>query len=124
DAVTFPGRDGMAQFAVSGDAVRVFTAQQRVTNLAKAARAAGDERTLAQLRADIATDLLIRGVVPGDEHLGAAPAGKLHVIVNLASILPDQDEAADVAEVPGHGFLSPDQVRQVAIKAGRRGRGW
>lgn len=121
DACTFPGRDGTATFQATGDAVRVFAAQQRVADLAKAARAAGDERPLAQLRADIAVDLLLRGVVPGDDCLGAAPAGRLHVIVDLASILPDGatgDAAMGVGEVPGLGFLSADQVRPVAVRAG------
>lgn len=129
DACTFPGRDGVATFQVSGEASRVFAAQQRIAELAKAARAAGDTRPLAQLRADIAVDLLLRGVVPGDDCLGDAPAGRLQVIVPLGAILPDDavretaghdasTTAAGVGEVPGLGFLSPEQVREVALRAG------
>lgn len=127
DACSFAGADGTASFQLTGDATKVFTAQQRIADLAKAARAAGDPRTLAQLRADIAADLLIRGTVPGDELLGHAPAGRLHVIVNLATLLPadaltaafgGHAAAHGVGEVPGLGFLTADQVREVAIRAG------
>ncbi|WP_325550632.1 hypothetical protein [Flexivirga sp.] len=135
DACTFPGKDGTAMFQATGDAARVFAAQQRITTMAKAARAAGDPRTLAQLRADIAIDLLLRGTVAGDDCLGNAPAGRLHVIVNLASILPEDvlagwadggaagsstgaGAAFGVGEVPGLGFLSAEQVREVALQAG------
>ena len=145
DACTFPGKDGTATLQTTGDAARVFAAQQRLTNMAKAARAAGDARTVAQLRADIAIDLLIGGTVAGHEFLGDAPAGRLQVIVHLASILPEHvvaeyaagsssaaagatgaagtsgtsfGAAFGVGEVPGLGFLSPEQVREVALRAG------
>lgn len=138
DACTFPAPDGTATFQATGDAARVFAAQQRVTDLARAARAAGDKRSLAQLRSDVAVDLLLKGTVPGDDLLGNAPAGRLHVIVNLSAILPedlvcDATASADLTypvgaddggaafglgEVPGQGFLTPDQVRQVAVQAG------
>lgn len=133
DACTFGGTDGTATLQATGEAARVFAAQQRITTMAKTARAAGDERTVAQLRADIAIDLLLRGTVVGDECLGSAPAGRLHVIVHLASILPADLVAAQagtgrmpaavgaafgVGEVPGLGFLTPEQVREVAVQAG------
>ncbi|WP_265445932.1 HNH endonuclease signature motif containing protein [Flexivirga meconopsidis] len=117
DVTTSPGRDGTAALQLDGDSVVVFTAQQRLTGLAKAARAAGDPRTLAQLRADLAADLLTRGTVPGDAHLGSAPPGRLHVIVGLDTIVPGS-ECPDVAEVPGLGFLSGAQVRDLATRAG------
>lgn len=121
DMSCVPSRCGTAAIQIDGDGVRVFAAQQRVTTLARAARAAGDARTLAQLRSDIATDLLIHGTVPGDPVLAKAPAGKLHVLVELATILPgaaDRPGTPQVAEVPGLGFLTGDQVRQIAFRAG------
>jgi hypothetical protein len=117
DTVIFPGRHGTATLQVDGDTARVCAAQQRIISLARAARAAGDARTLAQLRADIASDLLVHGTVPGHEHLGDVPAGRLHVVVNLASILPGH-ESTDVAEIPGLGYLSATQVRELAVRAG------
>ena len=134
DACTYPDRDGTATFQTTGDAARVYAAQQRIADLARAAKAAGETRTLAQLRADIAIDLLLAGVVPGHERLGDAPAGRLHVIVDLAAILPEDlvqkatagasggttgaGAAFGLGEVPGLGFLTPDQVRAVALQAG------
>lgn len=125
DACSFADRDGTATFQASGDAARIFAAQQRISELAKAARAAGDERPRAQLRADIAIDLLISGTIPGHEHLGDAPAGRLHVIVPFATLLPEDLVRRSApgtthapAEVPGLGFLSPEQVRAVALQAG------
>ncbi|NNG39048.1 DUF222 domain-containing protein [Flexivirga sp. ID2601S] len=117
DVTTSPGRDGTAALQIDGDSVLVFTAHQRLTALAKAARAAGDPRTLAQLRADLATDLLTRGIVPGDADLGSAPPGRLHVVVSLDTIVPGST-STDVAEVPGVGFLSGAQVRDLATRAG------
>lgn len=115
----------------------MFAAQQRITDMAKAARAAGDTRTLAQLRADIAIDLLLGGTVAGDACLGDAPAGRLQVIVPFAALLPEDLVAEQCAgggaaggsgpgsggafglgEVPGLGFLTPEQVREVALQAG------
>ncbi|MDE9364103.1 HNH endonuclease signature motif containing protein [Luteipulveratus sp. YIM 133132] len=147
DVRTEPGRHGVAETAVTASRERAFAAQQRVTSIARSARAAGDPRTLAQLRSDIATDLLIRGQVPGDVLLADAPAAQLHVVVNLATLLPpaatstsaaadgvayngadgDADDGAGslspalgtgVGEVPGVGFLSAAQVRAVACAQG------
>ncbi|GAB95728.1 hypothetical protein BJY21_000700 [Kineosphaera limosa] len=52
---------GMGSFTVTGSAERVGAAHQRVDGLARRLRAGGDERTLAQLRSDIALDLVIEG---------------------------------------------------------------
>ncbi|MDE9365133.1 hypothetical protein PZ938_05885 [Luteipulveratus sp. YIM 133132] len=114
DAQTAPDSHGMACTTVTASRERAFAAQQRVTQLARRARAAGDGRTLAQLRSDIATDLLIRGQVPGDALLADAPPARLQVVVSLATLL-DKD---GVAEVPGAGFLTAEQVRRVAVAEG------
>lgn len=89
--------------------------------MARAARAGGDERTLDQLRSDIATDLLIHGQVAGDPLLGSAPPGKLNVYVPIEAILPLGDGVMSdesLGEVPGLGFLTAEQVRRVALAAG------
>lgn len=94
----------------------------------------GDTRTLAQLRADIAIDLLLGGTVARDDGLGHAPAGRLQVIVPLGSILPADlvaEQAAtgrtpaaagvafDVGEVPGLGFLHAAHRGHHNVKTGR-----
>lgn len=47
--------------------------------------------------------------------VGAAPPATVHVVVSLSTLLGLDDATA---EVPGHGFLSADHVRQVAMNAG------
>ncbi|WP_050668558.1 HNH endonuclease signature motif containing protein [Luteipulveratus halotolerans] len=100
DADTLAQPFGMACTTITASRERAFAAQRRVTDLARRARAAGDARTLAQLRSDIATDLLIRGQVAGDALLSDAPPAHLQVIVHLSSLFtPAADaRAAGVAD--------------------------
>ncbi|WP_157063386.1 HNH endonuclease signature motif containing protein [Luteipulveratus mongoliensis] len=139
DVRTSPGAHGVAQLEITASAERTYAAQQRVTALARTARAAGDPRTLAQLRSDIATDLLVHGQVAGDAVLGKAPQAHVHVIAHLASLMATNHGAVSVrppkpssgrvvavspaigqgiGEVPGHGFLTADQVRELAFAEG------
>ena len=53
-----PTGDGMAALTIDTDQVSVRLAEHHLDLLARDARAAGDERTLEQLRADLAVDLL------------------------------------------------------------------
>ena len=46
---------------ITGDGPRISAAACRVDKIARRLRKNGDERTVEQLRADVATDLLIRG---------------------------------------------------------------
>ena len=110
DTDTLPQSHGMACTTITASRERAFAAQRRVTDLARRARAAGDARTLAQLRSDIATDLLIRGQIAGDALLGDAPPAHLQVIVHLSSLFtPDADACAsananaNASSVAGHG---------------------
>ena len=57
--------DGMGTFTVVASAERVVGVLDRVDAMARAARAAGDVRTLAQLRSDLLCDLVLYGMVPG-----------------------------------------------------------
>ncbi|GAB2763660.1 HNH endonuclease signature motif containing protein [Terrabacter koreensis] len=57
--------DGMGVFTVVAPAERVVGVLDRVDALARATRAAGDERTLDQLRSDVLTDLALFGTVSG-----------------------------------------------------------
>ncbi|GAB94840.1 hypothetical protein BJY21_000022 [Kineosphaera limosa] len=52
---------GMGSYTITGSAERVGAAHQRVDSLARRLRSGGDKRTLAQLRSDIALDLVIGG---------------------------------------------------------------
>jgi Domain of unknown function (DUF222) len=66
-----PREDAMADLSIFGAAEEVIAAYEQVDRLARAARADGDERTLDQLRADIALDLLAGRRPPGAAGAGA-----------------------------------------------------
>jgi hypothetical protein len=67
--------DGMGFITVVASAERVVGALDRVDALARSARAAGDERTLDQLRSDLLTDLALFGTVAeADREPASAPA--------------------------------------------------
>jgi hypothetical protein len=63
DAVVSDGEDGMSWLTLGGTTDRVQLAAHRLDLSARAARAAGDPRTLQQLRTDLALELLIGGSV-------------------------------------------------------------
>ena len=121
DAWVTIGDDGAGSFGVSGADARCLGALRRVDAIARAARAGGDPRTLAQLRSDVALDLLLFGQPhadaptavdhPGD---GGWPAAKVSVVVSLASLAGLNQEPGTVEGVA----VDADTVREVAFAAG------
>src|SRR5690606_9547368 len=71
DARAVVHEDGTASLTVHGTAAQVSAAADRLQRAARAARAAGDERTLAQLRADLAMSLLLHSALALPEPLEA-----------------------------------------------------
>lgn len=67
DATAVVDDDGTATFTVSGGTAAVAAAMLRVDSVARRARHHGDERTIAQLRADLALALLVHGTLPDEE---------------------------------------------------------
>jgi hypothetical protein len=67
--------DGMGFITVVASAERVVGALDRVDSLARSARAAGDERTLDQLRSDLLTELALFGTVPEADRASASADG-------------------------------------------------
>ena len=61
DVVVSDGDDGMSWLTLGGTTDQIQLAAHRLDLAARAARAAGDTRTLTQLKADLAIDLLING---------------------------------------------------------------
>ena len=111
-------RDGTGSLLVTGDGPRITAAHGRVDRIARRLRKSGDARTLAQLRADVATDLLLRGWVPNDPTfiaLGQPPVATVAVVVSLATLLGVD---AGVGQIPGWGALSAEQTRRLALQAG------
>jgi len=113
-----PHRDGTGALMITGDGPRISAAARRVDKIARRLRKEGDQRTLAQLRADIATDLLLGGWVPGDPTftaLGTPPVATVQLIVTLPTLLGlDQG----VALIPGWGCVSSQAARDLALQLG------
>jgi hypothetical protein len=113
-----PGRDGTGLLVVSGDGPRISAAACRVDLIARRLRRDGDDRTLAQLRADVATDLLLGGWIPDDPtfaRLGQPPTAVVNVVVSLSTLLGVD---TGVGHIPGWGALSAQQTRELALTAG------
>jgi hypothetical protein len=115
---TQPQGDGTGLILLSGDGPRIAAAQGRVDTIARQLRTCGDPRNLDQLRADVATDLLIRGWIPSDPtftQLGEPPAALVQLIVSLPTILGID---GGVGHLAGWGDLSGRQARELALQAG------
>ena len=72
-----PADDGTGSLTVTGEATRVAAAHSRLDAAARRAKAAGDERSLSQLRSDLHLDLLLVGQLPSGRATGqdAVPEG-------------------------------------------------
>ncbi len=99
--------DGTGEFTVSGRASSIVAALDRVDQIARSVRAAGDPRTLAQLRADIAMSLLVHGsITPATGHPDPPPpddvgAGSSDAVSTAGSIAaPDEALTAVLAGRP------------------------
>jgi len=113
-----PHQDGTGTLRIGGDGSRIWAARGRVDDIARRLRNDGDDRTLDQLRADVATDLLLHGWIPGDPgfaSLGRPPKATIQLIVSLPTILGlDQG----VGLIPGWGAVNSEQARELALAAG------
>jgi hypothetical protein len=110
--------DGTGSLVITGDGARIAAAQSRVERIARRLRKGGDPRTLAQLRADVATDLLLRGWIPSDPTfaaLGKPPQARVQLLVSLPTLM-GLDQGA--AQIPGWGAISAEQARELALMVG------
>lgn len=113
-----PHPDGTGALVITGDGPRISAAQCRVDKIARRLRKDGDERTLDQLRADLATDLLMHGWIPNDPRfaqIGTSPAAQVQLIVSLPTVL-GLDHG--VGQIPGWGAVSGQAARKLAMRAG------
>ena len=86
---------------------RAVAAFERVDAIARACRAGGDPRTLAQLRADTVLDLLDG---TGSETAPVGRQGVLELQIPLATAIGADDEPGEVA---GYGPVLADVARQI-----------
>ena len=112
------GRAGTGALVITGDGPRITAAQIRVDKIARRLRKDGDVRTLDQLRADVAIELLMRGWIPDDPtfiSLGKPPVATVQVIVTLSTLLGLDNGAA---LIPGWGCVSGKAARDLALQLG------
>jgi hypothetical protein len=110
--------DGTGRLTITNDADKVVAAIERADAAARTARAAGDPRSLDQLRADFLTGVAITGWPDGDAGLASqspSPAGQAIVVVPFETALGLSDLPC---ELPGHGFISARQAREIITAPG------
>lgn len=96
-----PGEDSMATLAADLPAEVASSAYARLDRMARSARRGGDERTLDQLRADIAGSLLL-GQDPSVARPDTDAVVYVHVPVTTALTMTDSGaELAGYGEIPG-----------------------
>jgi hypothetical protein len=113
-----PQRDGTGSLVITGDGPTITAAACRVDKIARRLRKDGDERTLDQLRSDVATDLLMRGWIPGDPTftaLGKPPVATVQLIVTLPTLLGLDN---GVGQIPGWGCVTRAQAQDLALQLG------
>ncbi|WP_285637855.1 HNH endonuclease signature motif containing protein [Microbacterium arabinogalactanolyticum] len=122
--------DAMAEFGLYGPAVLVHAAFERLTGMGEevkkrtAPEAGGegpdaDPRTLGQVRADLALDLLLTGAPVGHDApdgMLAAVTGHVAVTVPVLTLMGAGDEAgsAPTAELTGRSPIDPATARMLA----------
>ncbi|OXM57473.1 HNH endonuclease [Amycolatopsis thailandensis] len=100
------GETGVASIEVEdGPAEKVTAAYQRIDREARALRTGGETRTLDQLRADIALDLLLGG------QGGTSERAEVFLYMDLDTYLGLNN---DPAEMAGHGHLPAALARHIA----------
>lgn len=108
-----PQRDGMATLEIHGPEVELRAIHGRVTAMARAIGEAEDEtRTLDQLRADVACDLLVDGSTTVHPEQVRGIRATVVVTVPVLSLL-DDDAAGDPPMVEGVGPIPIDKAREL-----------
>ncbi|TKV60177.1 DUF222 domain-containing protein [Nakamurella flava] len=115
--------DGMACLSLYGTAQDVAVIWDCLTAAADAAKTEGDDRSVGERRVDalvdVCTDILDRGLLSTDQPLPTTQRRRPHLLVTLpATALLDPDAArGQVAELVGHGPITPAQARVIAADA-------
>ena len=108
--------DGMGSLTIDTDLVSVKLAEHHLDALARDARAGGDERTLEQLRADLAIDLLTGRASTGGSHrehdVGRWARPIINVTVPVQTLMGVSDEPGRM----GDQTLPASLVRHVAAQ--------
>jgi len=122
-----PARDGMAWLSAYLPAENAIAAHRRVTEIAMSLGGGDDDRTLAQRRADVMTDLLHDGVM-SDSGAGRGVRAQVLVTVPVLSLLETSGGGEDTTIAPqlagstpatleGYGPIAADVARRLAAHA-------
>ena len=113
--VAYPDPDGTNTICLNGvDPVLAGEALDRISRLAQDLRGDGEVRTMDQLRADVALDLL-RGTT------GPARHGTVHITADLSTLAGLDDHPAYLA---GYGPVAADIARQAITQMGTGAWEW
>ncbi|WP_039916047.1 HNH endonuclease signature motif containing protein, partial [Amycolatopsis azurea] len=103
------GESGVASIEVEdGPVEKVTAAYTRIDREARALKTGGETRTLDQLRADVALDLLLGG------QGGSRERAEVFLYMDLATYLGLNE---DPAELAGHGHIPASLAREIATGA-------
>lgn len=108
--VTMPGADGMAWLSAKLPAVEVTAIDDRLDEAARAVLHSGDPRTLAQLRADVLTDILL-----GRESDAARRYERVKpTVVLTVPALTIAGGSCEPGELEGYGPVDAETAREIA----------
>jgi Domain of unknown function (DUF222) len=110
-----PTRDGMAWLNAYLPAEQAIGIDDRLAQLAGILKTEGEERTLAQLRADILCDLLVDGEIPtSDVSLARGVRPRVLVTVPVMTLLGHENEPA---QLEGYGPIDAETARRLSAHA-------
>jgi hypothetical protein len=109
--------DGTGCITVVNDADKIAAAMDRADAAARAARGAGDSRSLDELRADFLTGAAVQGWPddPGFARTSTVPAARVFVVVPFTTAVGLDDAPC---ELPGHGWVAAQQAREIMTAPG------
>ena len=107
-----PARDGMSWLELLLPAATASACYDRTTAAAKALQGPGEPRTLAQLRADVAADVLTDGVTSAG--LGVGIRANVTITVPVMTLLGHSEEPATLA---GYGPIDSVTARRLTAEA-------
>jgi hypothetical protein len=109
-----PELDGMATFTVYAAAADLHGIDSRVDGLARHLRdQEGETRTLAQLRADVAVDLLARA----ESDTTPTPAAARPSVAVTVPVLTLLGQGEEPAVLDGYGPIDPETARRLVAEA-------
>ena len=108
----YPRPDEQGGMWLEAPLEQVAAAHARIDAEARRLKAAGDERTMDQLRCDVTLELLTFGTIDGEP----AAEWTVAVVVPLSTL---EGGDFEVAEIPGWGPILPSTARDLAAQASR-----